>query len=367
MQRVASAIFVPRSETMIKELLEKRAIPSVLNEKEWSERREELKTLLCQHEYGYLPLPPQKMIVTVLSEETTFCASKATYRKVLLSGLTETGEFAIPIHCVVPNTKEPCPVVVHINFRNDVPDRYMPTEEIADHGFAVVSFGYNDVTMDNDDFTNGLAGAFFPTGVRQGASAGKIMLWAWAAMRVMDYLQEQAWADKSRIAVAGHSRLGKTALVTGALDERFSFVYSNDSGCCGAAISRDKVGESVSRICTVFPFWFCENFKQYIDNEDALPLDQHFLLSLIAPRHLYIASAQEDEWADPNSEFLGGCAVSPIYEMLGKPGLIAPDRLPEPGDTFHDGTIGYHLRTGSHYFSRYDWLRFMEYMNKHKD
>jgi len=352
---------------MIKELLENRALPPVLTEKDWAARRNELKALLCQHVYGYLPLPPRKMISTVLSEEITFCASKAIYRKVLLTVLTETGEFSFPIHCVVPNTKELCPVIVHINFRDAVPDIYMPTEEIVDHGFAVVSFGYNDVTMDNNNFMDGLAGTFFPTGVRQGASAGKIMLWAWAAMRVMDYLQEQEWADKKRIAVAGHSRLGKTALVTGALDERFSFVYSNDSGCCGAAISRGKVGESVSRICTKFPFWFCENFKQYIDNEEALPLDQHFLLSMIAPRYLYVASAQEDEWADPNSEYLGCHAVSPVYEMLGKTGFAAPDRLPEPGDTFHDGTIGYHLRTGSHYFSRYDWLRFMEFMNKHKD
>ena len=351
---------------MIKELLEKRAIPQLMTDKEWSERRSELKALFCQHEYGYLPLPPRKLIATVLSEETTFCASKATLRKVLLTVLTETGEFSFPIYCTVPNTQEKCPVVVHINFRDAVPDRYMPSEEIVDHGYAVVSFCYKDVTSDDNDFTNGLAGTFFPSGVRQGASAGKIMMWAWAAMRVMDYLQDQEWADKDRIAVAGHSRLGKTALVTGALDERFSFVYSNDSGCCGAAISRDKVGESVSRICTVFPFWFCENFKQYIDNEEALPLDQHFLMSLIAPRHLYVASAQEDEWADPNSEYLGCHAVSPVYEMMGKTGIVSPDRLPEPGDAFHEGTIGYHLRTGSHYFSRYDWLRFMEYMDKHK-
>ena len=353
--------------SLISSILNQRTLPPVLDSgKDWEKRRMELKSILCQSEYGYLPLPPKDALYTVLSEDKSFCASKAVLRKVLITLLTETGEFSFPIYCAVPNTGKPCPVLLHINFRDDVPDKYMPTEEICDHGFAIVSFCYKDVTDDNDDFTDGIAGTIFPTGIRHGASAGKIMLWAWAAMRVMDYIQEQPWADQKRVAVAGHSRLGKTALVAGALDERFAFTFSNDSGCCGAAISRGKAGESVSAICTKFPFWFCENFRAYIDHEDALPLDQHFLLAMIAPRFLYVASAQDDAWADPSSEFLGCAAVSPVYQMLGKKGFVAPDRLPEPGDVFHDGEIGYHLRTGTHYFSRYDWLRFMEFMDKHK-
>jgi hypothetical protein len=189
-------------------------------------------------------------------------------------------------------------------------------------------------------------------------------MWAWAASRVMDYLQTLEGIDGKRIAVIGHSRLGKTALWCAAQDERFAMGISNDSGCSGAAITRDKKGEHIKDITRSFKYWFCENYLKYVDNEEALPFDQHFLLSAIAPRPVYVCSALEDEWADPQSEFLSCVASSCVYELLGVKGLIAGDEYPEPGTSLHEGSIGYHLREGTHYLSRYAWQRFMEYMTQ---
>lgn len=352
---------------MLQSMLQQRNLPELLTPGlDWEKRRSQVRELICQEEYGYLPLPPKKLTGVILDADSRYCASKATLERIQLTVHTEVGEFSFPISCAYPNGGEPVPALIHINFRNDVPDKYTPTEEICDHGFGVVSFCYQDVTSDDGNFQDGLAEMFFPTGERKGASAGKLMLWAWAAMRVMDYLVRQPWVDAKNIAIVGHSRLGKAALLAGALDERFAFTISNNSGCGGAALSRGKAGETASAICRKFPFWFCENFQTYVNREQEMPMDQHFLLSLIAPRRLYVDSAEDDAWSDPASEFLGCMAVTPAYRQLGSKGLVAPDRLPAPGDVFHEGEVGYHLRSGSHYLSRYDWLRFLEFMKKHK-
>ena len=239
----------------------------------------------------------------------------------------------------------------------------MPSEELVDNGFAVFSFCYNDVTMDNSDFTDGLAGVLFENGQRKPNDPGKIAMWAWAAHRVMDYAQ--TLGDVLELdcgIVCGHSRLGKTALLTGATDERFKFAYSNDSGCSGAAVTRQKGGETVEKICNKFSYWFCENYLKYINKEDSMPFDQHYLLSSIAPRFACVGSASEDLWADPVSEMLNCVASSSAF----KNGFVYEDRLPEIGDRFFRGDIGYHLRKGLHYFSREDWLRLIEFVNIHR-
>ena len=180
----------------------------------------------------------------------------------------------------------------------------------------------------------------------------------------MDYAQTIPNLDLSKATVIGHSRLGKTALLTGAIDERFTCTISNNSGCSGAAISRGKQGETIKDIYERFPFWFCKNYKKYIDNEFNLPFDQHFLLASIAPRKVYVSSAQDDLWADPISEFLSCVAASEVYEKLGLKGFIYPNRLPKAGDVFHKGNIGYHLRAGKHYLSREDWINFIKFLKQ---
>ena len=345
---------------MLKELLKERNLPPFAE-------REEMLELIQREVYGYMPPIPDKLTWTV--EKNTipnFCAGKADCDKVTLISKIGDKEFSFPVYAVIPKGKKNIPFFIHINFRPDVPDRYMPTEEIIDNGFAVLSFCYHDVTRDIADFTNGFSGVLFPDGKREDTSPGKIAMWAWAAHRVMDYAESIEVLDKNASCVCGHSRLGKTALLTAATDERFKFAYSNDSGCGGAAITRGKIGERVSDSVRVFPYWYCENYKKYADNEDKMPADQHFVTALIAPRFVFIGSAEEDLWADPVSEMLNAVAVSEVYEKMGKKGFIAPDRLPVPGDVFDEGTIGYHLRHGLHYFSREDWLKLMGFVNKHK-
>ncbi len=358
---------------MLEELLARRNLPDPLafadgtkvrDAEQWRRRRQEIAQTLCREVYGFLPPPPRRWRAEIVEEDTRFCAGKVTLTKVMLAAALENGEFAFPIYCAVPKAAQPCPAFVHINFRDAVPDRYMPTEEICDRGFAVFSFCYTDVTSDNGDFDDGLAGA-----IERDAHTGpgKITLWSWAAMRVMDYIQSLPCVDQRNVAVVGHSRLGKTALLTGALDERFAFAISNNSGCSGAALSRGKQGEDIAAICNKFGHWFCGNYQKYMNKEDEQPFDQHWLLALTAPRKVYVASAEEDLWADPVSEFLACAAAGKVYGRLGVAGLVTPDRLPLVGECLQTGGIGYHMRSGGHYFSRSDWNRYMDFMTAHRN
>ncbi|MBQ8409808.1 MAG: hypothetical protein IJY39_13190 [Clostridia bacterium] len=345
---------------MLEQILKDRSVPELKG-------REEMLDIMQKEVYGYLPAKPDKLTWTVKNNYIgAFCAGKATAQYVELTAQMGEKTFTFPFMAVIPTSAGPHPFFIHINFRPNVPDRYMHSEEIIDNGFACLSFCYEDVTKDNGDFTSGLAGVLYENGERKPTDAGKIAMWAWAAQRVMDYAEQEPRLDKSCAIVCGHSRLGKTALFCGATDERFKFVYSNNSGCSGAAITRDKVGETVEAICRVFPFWFCENYKQYVNREHDMPFDQHYLIAAVAPRNAYVASAWEDQWADPASEMLACVAAAPAYEKLGLAGFVCEDRLPKVGDVYHEGNIGYHLRAGLHYFSREDWNKAIAFINSKK-
>ncbi len=327
--------------------------------------RQEMLSILQEKEYGH-SLPNPTNISWQVSENCipNFCAGKAVCNKVTAHCVINGKEFSFPFHATLPTDKEKHPFFVHINFRDLNPDRYMPTEELIDNGFAIFSFCYDDVTRDNNDFTDGLAGVLYENGCRKPNDAGKIAMWAWAAQRVMDYAETlENILDLDCAIVCGHSRLGKTALLAAATDTRFAFAYSNDSGCGGAAITRGKQGETVKDICGRFPYWFCENYKKYIENEQNMPFDQHYLLASIAPRKVLVGSASEDEWADPISEMLCCVTASPAFVN----GFKCEDRLPEIGDEFFEGDIGYHLRKGLHYYSREDWLKLIKFVNMHRN
>ena len=342
---------------MIQDLLKERNLPKLLS-------RDEMLAILQNEIYGFMPKRPERVDFEV--EENvipSFCAGKAVCNKVYAKCQVNGKEFCFPFYATIPTDGKKHPFFVHINFRPDVPDRYQPTEELIDNGFAVLSFDYNDVTKDNDDFTDGLAGVLYNNGERQANDPGKIAMWAWAAQRVMDYAETLTDVlDLECATVCGHSRLGKTALLTAATDERFAFGYSNDSGCSGAAVSRGKQGETIEKICNRFGYWFCENYKQYMNQEETMPFDQHYLVASIAPRRVLVGSASEDLWADPVSEFLCCVAASPAFAN----GFRYENRLPEIGDEFLTGDIGYHLRKGLHYFGREDWQRLIKFINMHK-
>jgi hypothetical protein len=246
-----------------------------------------------------------------------------------------------------------------------VPDKYLPAEEIIDRGYAVFTFYRNDITTDKGTKSDGLS-KIFKRCKRKLASPGKLALWAWCAMRVMDYIETLDTIDKDNVAVVGHSRLGKTALLAGAFDERFKYVISNDSGCCGAAIERGKVGERYDRITKVFPYWFCPQFNREVSAGEQFTFDQNFLLSLSVPRCLIIGSAKEDIWADPMSEFLGVASLNDAYSLYGMKGLVHNGEMPKARAVLDEGDAVYYVREGTHFMSRHDWNTYMDIIDKRR-
>ena len=361
---------------MLEKELAKRSLPdlfcvpgkkAVTTKDDWeSIARPYWRRILLQEEYGKLP-PVIEPEICVKANAVNF-AGKAMWEEISFKFKRNGKEHTVPAQLIYPKGAKGCPFFVYLDFYSEIPSIYLPVEEIIDGGFGIFTVCHKDVTKDNGDFTDGLAGLFLE-GERTFDDTGKIAYWAYMTSRMMDYLLTREEADKNAIGVAGHSRYGKTVLLAAALDERFSFVCSNESGCSGAALSRNrcKGAETIRDICGAVPYWFCPNYLKYIDNEDKQPFDQHCLLALVAPRRAYIGTAVDDIWGDTENQFLNCVASSKAWNLYGKAGFVSPDRMPVCGDVFTDGEIGFHLRAGEHFLSRLDWQIYMQSVRKFLD
>jgi len=343
-----------------------------------SVRRPEVLELFKAQVFGRNPVErPATLRFEPIEADKVMVDGKALRKRVNIRYSGPGGEGCIALTAFIPKTDKPAPAFVLICNRpsaaNIDPDRlekspFFPVEELVARGYAALAFHNGDVDPDVfDGFTNGVHGVFQPDPkLRTAESWGTIAAWAWGASRVMDWIETQPAIDRTRVGVVGHSRGGKTALWCGASDTRFALTISNDSGCGGAKLNRMELpkSESIARINKVFPHWFCDNFKKYGDNEDALPVDQHMLIALIAPRLAYVASASLDDWAGQPGEFRSCVLASPVWELYRMKGLVG-DTFPAPDTPLQEGRVGYHLRTGKHDLALYDWQRYMDFADKH--
>lgn len=369
----------------------------VTSREDWNKRRAEIYRLFESEVYGICPEWKGKMISSEISSDPHALNDLAIRREVKIELINGSRKLGFTLLIYLPHSSKPVPVFLGYNFggnhtvtdepgisvttswvRNDSSEgvtRNRATEagrgraasqwqvrELISRGYGLVTLYYGDIDPDFDDgFHNGVHGLYDIR--RDSSSWGSIAAWAWGLSRVMDWIEKTPSIDPGRVIVFGHSRLGKTALWAGASDKRFAMAISNDSGCGGAALSKRLFGETVGSINSAFPHWFCTNFRKYDGKEGKLPVDQHELIALIAPRPVYVASAEDDKWADPRGEFLSCLFASPVYHFLGYKGFPASE-MPEV-NTPVMGDIGYHIRTGGHDVKLFDWQQYLNFADLH--
>ena len=375
---------------------------SISTPEEWTNiRRPEVLWLFQEHVFGY---PPQIDIdspirVTVVSQNKSAIGGAAVRREIRVQFGDSSDAPAMMMLVYTPaHAAGPVPAFLGLNFNGNhtieddpsiaITDSWVrnnskigvkdhqasaaargssasrwPVKMIVDRGYALATIYYGDIDPDFDDgFENGIH-RLEDTSQRTKNSGGSIAAWAWGLSRALDVLQGDSSIDGSRVAVIGHSRLGKTSLWAGASDPRFALVISNNSGCGGAALSRRRFGESVRRINTSFPHWFNLQHREYNENEDACPVDHHLLIALMAPRPVYVASAVEDRWADPHGEFLSVYHAGPVYELFDRRS-IPTDEMPELNQPIQLD-VGYHIRTGKHDVTSFDWQQYLDFADAH--
>jgi (4-O-methyl)-D-glucuronate---lignin esterase len=388
----------------------------VKDKKTWLEsRRVEILDLFKENVYGNTPKYTEEIVFEIYEKDSNALGGLATRKQINIYPFGKESSIVINLLLFIPNksptiqSKNKFPTFIGLNFfgnhtiepdpnitlstswmqnkiefkitnhkategsRGVRTDRW-PVEYIIKQGYGLGTIYYGDITPDHKDGLNeGVFNHYNPIKGenRKPTEWGAIGTWVWGLSRAIDYFEQDpsSQVDLNHIISIGHSRLGKTSLWAGAQDERIALVISNCSGCGGAALSRRRIGETVMRINRQFPHWFCKKFRDYNENESKLPVDQHMLISLIAPRPVYVASATRDLWADPKGEYLAAKNAAPVYQLLGTKDSVSERILQTENPSVEvpiiTGKIGHHIRKGKHNLTLYDWTQYIKFANLH--
>lgn len=351
---------------------------------EWmTVRRPQILSLFSNLIYGQVPKAaiPVHTSFEIVKTDAHFMDGKATRKDVAIRFENENGSAEMLVLVFSPNNADkPAPAFMIHSFNNthsndfdERPDRPgfircgWPLGRFFDRGYGLVAVYQQDLVGHNEvSFLDSIHRLFYGKGQSfpKANEWGVLSAVAWGAMRALDYLETDDDIDASRVAIMGHSKMGKAALWTGAQDQRFALTISAQSGCAGAALWRRRSGETLEKMVTRFPYWLCRNAWKFVNQEDDLPIDQHMLLALIAPRPVYVASGVDDTWADPRGEYLSAYHASKVYELLGKKGLQSKES-PRPNQPILDSQIGYHIRPGGHSVDPFDWEMFIKFADLH--
>ncbi len=369
----------------------------VYSAKDWKQRRSELLQAFASNVYGHSPQAPKQLNYRIFENKANALNGKAVRKQITIYFSNNKNGPKEDLLLYLPaNASKPVPVILALNFsgnhsiindpgvklatiwttktheRLTAPEssrgsaKGFEVEKILARGYGFATVYYGDIEPDfKGGITYGIRPLFFQAGQTEPKPDdwGAIGAWSYGMSRAMDYLEKDKNVDAHRVAAMGHSRLGKTALWAGAMDERFAMVLASCPGEGGASLARRNYGETIRRLVDVFPYWFAANLAKYADNVNQLPVDAHELIALSAPRPIYITGAEEDQWADPKGEFLACVAAGPVYRLLGAQDLGTNQMPPLNKPIMH--TIGFHYRTGKHEVTSFDWGQFLAFADMH--
>jgi hypothetical protein len=364
---------------------------------DWTQRRRaEVLELFATNVFGHSPPAPKRLNYEVFDTDLNALGGKAIRKQVsIYFSARKDGPREDLLIYIPRDAPKPAPVFLLLSFggnqaaandpaiklgtmwnprtreKRQAPEdsrgrTQADTERLLSHGYAFASINYADIEPDfNGGYVSGIRPLFFKPGQTENAADewGAIGAWSYGLSRALDYFEKDKDIDAKRVAIIGHSRLGKTTLWTGALDQRFAMVISSCSGEGGASLSRRDYGERISNLTGAFPYWFAKNYQKYADHADQLPVDMHELIALIAPRPVYITGGETDRWADPKGEFLSCVGAGPVFRLLGGQDL-GTDQMPALDHPLM-GTVAYHIHTGGHAITPFDWEQFLKFADKH--
>lgn len=358
-------------EYRLPELLATEGGKTVSTPEQWeTKRRPEILKLFEDHVYGQVPKDFDDIKFKITKQDKKAMNGKATLKEVAITITRNKKSVTMNLLMFTPNkVQKPVPMFLVINHRGiktmDVTrqnkDGFWPAEQVIEAGYGISGFDVIDVSPDDKvKFTEGILDQLYPEQLEMDNGMRGLGAWGWGAARAIDYFEKDKSVDATKIISVGHSRGGKSSLWFGAQDKRVAITISNESGNSGASLSRRNFGETVDRITTNFPYWFCPNYRQYAGNEDKLPVDQHMLIALIAPRAVYVASAAEDLWADPKGQYLALKEAQPVFNLYGVETNL-PEEMPEVNQQIIRSHAGFHNRDGKHNMTPYDWQQFIRF------